>query len=371
MKNMIRVAFLSFCLWASKVEAAQERTWAFAINTVNGGGTTVVNIHNYHLWFTKSIMLGTGTSSITYTDQAGGGVTPSGGWTVSGSSPGDGTSNMSGTDTWTTTFDNTKFVHAVAASNHSWIALQSSHNTNYKMVIDCNRAVATPQLDDIIFGYGAFSGGTATARPTIATEFIGSNMASLQSDDASTVAHKEHGMLSTTGDFWVFSSKNGGAAFNSALGAVEMLNQPSWYTTYPLWTTAKYSATQPMWSGAANANPVFGAINAMSRAPRAATNVQIIIPVGVSGGFNNIFSTGVGGVNILSDPDPNGNTFQWPTHVMIWDSTAVKNDYAGRIPDFWIGSGLRVDGDVTPSAGTIDYMIVGDFWVPSNAAPTL
>ena len=158
---------------------------------------------------------------------------------------------------------------------------------------------------------------------------------------------------------------------NSALGAVEMLNQPSWFTTYPLWTVAKYSATSPMFvTGNASTQPAFGAANAMSRAGRAASNVIGLIPASNSGGMTAIF-TGVGGGAGWSDPDPNGASFQWPFHVMIYDSTLTRADYAGRVPDLWFAAQTRLDGDVTPSSGAIDYMNVGDMWFPSNAVPTL
>jgi hypothetical protein len=370
---LMLLALASFTLgYSCPARAAHEKTWAMVLNQANAGADAE-GVSDYQVWFAKSVAIGTGTG-LTFVNQAGTGVTPTGVWTVSGSSPGDGTSNMAGTDTWTTTFDATKIVHATAGTNHSWIALAQG---SWKWWIDCNSATTSTCATG--FGYGSYTGGTATARPTITTaanagEFVGTNMSTLQWNDTSGAAHKVHGLLATDGSFWIYSSKNGSAFFWFALGSVFLTNTPSWNPTFNLWTVARYSATGPVLTqaGPGGTPPIFGAANMFTRFGRASTSAQCVWPATNNGGTQ-IVSGGTAAANFIFEPDPSGGAFQWPFHVMAQDSTANRSDYVGRVPDFSFCNTTRADGDVTPSSGNYDYTVVGDFLGPwgTGTAPSL
>lgn len=324
---------------------ATELAWACDTSRVNGGGAVAAEKARYILWYIKAFLTG----------QIGGATT--GLWTLAGSSDGA-TAGLDATDRLTNAFDNTKWVRAAAGTAHSWFVLSGPTQDNgstLRLIVDYSSA-SGDHFVNIVFGRGALSGGTTLNRPTVASELTA--YTSLQITDATTVAHKVHGRLSASGDFWILSSKDGSGRFWWALShGLTIDNQAA--NPNKAWIFATYAASGDL------VTELAASFGASGKAWSQLSTVGTLLNT-------HPYNIGVGQALMDSaggDPDASGESPMW----RIYPSDLAAGVYRekGRLPDvFWCHT-ARTDGNTTPAAGTPEYMAVGKIWIPTDAVPAL
>jgi hypothetical protein len=277
-------------------------------------------------------------------------------WTVAGSSDGV-TAGMDGVDRLGAAFDPTKIVQGTAGSAHSWIALFSPAMNGVRVYLLLSADSATAANGSIIFAKAAFTGGTATANPTSVDSWTSIGTQPLVS--TSGLSQRLHGALSATGDFFMWSARQGGAGvvefFFAAIAPVGCAPADQ----YPIYTYAACSAgtSYPVCGvlfgagpattcrnglGAAGATSLFLIVASQATSADALTGALIDIPPWVV--------VTVGGVTHLRGRLPDIGVFQY-------------NASSPTVPNC---STLR-----NAQTNAIEYLTLGALIVPFDSLPDM
>jgi hypothetical protein len=248
---------------------AYERTWAFSYN--NGyTPTSAADQTKYQLWALGSMLLGNL-----------GGFTL-GLWTldsscnsITASAPASGIDNLHLKSP--AVYTASDWVHAAAASPHSWYVLKSPlmNGINWYMLVASDTATATSAT--IALAKTPFTGGTTTANPTSVDSWLmGAAISTWNAGTSSGVLNRFNMALNSLGDFIFFPVQVGQATPNFAslcIGVVAPIgtnvNDP-----FPIWTQKFFSATAP---GGFDTTQLATATTQASRGPAPAAGFQVLI----------------------------------------------------------------------------------------------
>jgi len=323
--------------------------------------SSAANINKSWLWLLKALLkfeVSTGT-------QGPEGARPGGSaWTCVGSSDGS-TSNMSGTDLWTGTFNAAKLVQAANGTAHSWIVLQSPPGAGpIYLCIDLNSATTTTA--GFIFSRSTFSGGSTTTRPTASNEWApGINTAPaattnivFTADNTLASTFKAHFSCMSTGEFFFATARTTTAIFHSLLFCLNAVDIKSG-DVHPTWVGFHQAITgrgAGQWTGALTL--------AAGITSRNWSNTGFSA---LGGGCSWVFgATALPGLMLADAID--SNFINLP--IYLSHQTSPSQAWRGRLPDVWVTGAPTVGGSY-PSTGSPTQHIIGDLVVPLSVVPTL
>lgn len=313
--------------------------------------TTSANTAQYILWYWKAFLTG----------QIGGATT--GLWAIVGSSDSV-TGGLDGVDRWTSTFTVGKIVRAANGTAHSWVCLKSPSILGrfYYLLIDWNTAsdylvtvtlgadtVPTTSQGANFFQYG----------PVIPNSTNSSLASQGFSLSASFGNIKVHGQLATDGSFNFFASRDNTSQFFSVFNFQLLANYKAG-DNFPCWLYLVNDGTIAHGIGYL-ANPFTGPDNGANAVARSPDNVTGIVNPGAICPVTTY---------VPSNPDSfDGSYVDWP----LWLGTKDTNTRCikGRLVDIMYFGGGATTGAVDNPSGSPSYMVVNNFWFPTNAAPSL
>lgn len=321
---------------------ALNRTWYTRAEVAISDFTTALRTNQSILWALKALLM----------QQIAGGTVGTGGapvagaaWTCAGSSDGT-TAGMDAVDRWTAAFDNTKLVPAFAGSAHSWIVLQAPAALGaYQLCIDYNNTSGF-NWTVVLTKTTLFTGGSTTARPTSATEYIVSNGSAFTENVAAD--HKVGYATAANGAFVFLPNKVGAGLFNMCLYVVDLDSARS-ADAMKVWGGFSFGASvkgAPLGSTA----PV-GRISDNSAGSNTLTN------------YNSMFATSAP----LNGIDTKADVYE----IIVMSYNAPLGGIRGKLPDFrWTPSGC-LPGRSVPSVAAIEQVSAGEMLVPWSVPPTL
>jgi hypothetical protein len=324
---------------------ATEKTWQFDMNRAYVP-SSLAEMAKYVLWYYKAFLTG----------QIGGAV--SGLWTLVGSSDAV-TGALDGVDRWTATYNAAKLVRAASGSPHSWVVLKSPLilGKYYYLLLDYSQSSNDYEMNITLGADGAPTGGTYQAAPTIP------NSSGLGNTDFALSANngpvKLHGQLATDGSFNVFMSRDNTGQFASVM-LFQVLANYKGTDSFPCWFYQQGDSTLAHGVGYVGTSP-WGLEYGTKGIARAPDNSQAIVTPGAILPVSTYVPSG---------PDSfDGSYIDWPLWIGTRDSTTrcVK----GRLQDITYFGGGATTGAVDNPSGSPSFMIVNNFWFPTNAAPAL
>lgn len=332
-----------------------ELTWQEDNNRVPSQ-STATELSKYLLWYAAALPLG----NVALKDYGGSTIgSPSGLWTCSGSSDGT-TGALDGVNRWTASFDATKLVRAAAdGSAHSWIVLRNVGLGIY-MLIDY--VSSGDNQFRVCISKTAYSGGSASARPTTSNEVTMNNGAAMQSNPGAGAASHVHGRISTDGQFHILGSRDGTNMFNWAL-AVRALVETRSGDTHNAWLFEEYDDT----SGVLRLAGAMGLANTNSSGwhGRSADATTALVGANAELPYTN------GGTSILADilstDAVDGKVGDRPYRLYV--ATASHKSSRGRVQDFALAHAAAAVGVIEPTTGPpYQSTIAGNTWIPWHAS---
>jgi hypothetical protein len=326
------------------VKQSYEKTWQFDMNRAYGDvSSTLANTAKYVLWYYKAFLTG----------QIGGAT--QGLWTVAGSSDGV-TGGMDGVDRWGAAYDATKVVNTTTP--RSWVVLQSPpmNKRTYYLLFDCGTGAANSNTVNITLGVDAApTGGTINAAPTVQNAVPMTTNRYFHHNTNPGPIHL-HGALATDGSFNVLLSRDNTGMFSSGL-VLQWIGNAKPTDQYPVWLHMSCNQTLSVGYGNGTAQDLTQTTYCVMRAPDNSQggNWAGIIPV----------STNFPSVVDVFD----GTTLDWD--VWVGATTAGYQSVRGRIQDISYFPGGANTGSIDGTVGAPSFMIVGNYWFPTNTAPIL
>lgn len=321
-----------------------EKTWQTALNVTPSDNTTVLGLARSYLWFVKAFLKG----------EVGGAT--AGLWTCVGSSDAV-TAGMDGTDRWGATYNAAKIVRASGAVAHSWIVLRSPNFTAggiagipFYMTIDYNSSFDYQVV--FTFSKAAPTGGTITARPTAADEWVHTATQG-QVNDNTTGAFKFNGWLATDGNWACGAAKTTSGVFSvgQAFHVISNVNASDLYpaASFVSYLASGLGAFSQSSSGIWRCRSADGTVSCVSgnmAYPKAQGD-----PTGMT--------VATGDVTI-------GKYLRLPTWLYVADSGAQS--IRGRFADLVIAAPSQTSnqGYVEPASGAPVSAILGNLWFPVN-----
>lgn len=320
--------------------ANYEKSWQFDTNRAVAA-TTSSDMGKYILWYYKAFLCG----------HIGGATT--GLWTVAGSSDGT-TGAMDGVDRWGTSFNAAKIVSGGAAASHSWVVLRSPFikGTQLYIILRYDKNVDT-QLS-LFMTAAAPTGGSGTTNPTMVNAASGATTIVFFNTTNFGNFHLNSG-LATDGSFFVLVSRDNTILFSSGFVGSWLGNaKPS--DQYPFLVSLNQS----------NSGYATSSTNDIS-----ATGYTFMLPP------DNSVQTSWTWAAITPDTsnlpvgsDPFDSTYV-DMPIFVGSATTAIRGVRGRLQDIHYFPGGANTGTVDNTPGAPTYMIVGKYWFPTNAAPSL
>ncbi len=320
---------------------AYEKSWQFDTNRAVTA-TTSSDMGKYILWYYKALLCG----------HIGGAT--KGLWTVMGSSDGT-TGAMDSVDRWGSSYDSTKMVRGGSnAVPHSWVVLQSPlvpGKTRIYMLLSWRSADYTLVTSISTTNY---TGGNVNNDPTNTWPYSPFSQTWMFTNSNYGNFHL-NGMLATDGSFIVMYSRDNTGAFTSAFVGCWLGNaKPN--DAYPFYFSLNEAAA--LW-GTSSTNDIQN------------TNYCAMIPPDgsqqSSAAWGAIIPTSG---NLPVGADAFDSSF---VDLPIWvgSSTTAIRGVRGRLQDILYFPGGANSGTVDSTTGAPTYMIAGNYWIPTNAAPIL
>jgi hypothetical protein len=189
-----------------------EKTWQFTVNNAFGALGSSYDTNRHMAWDIKNLLINSG-SIYTWTNAAGGTITPANTWTVYYSYAQNGTIGTpgDGVDRWTTYQQVAGFQ--TGFGNGSWIVLRNTAidaSGNFQLMIEIDNSTHNANLDAqnwkvVISRAAGFTGGDANNLPSatdqiaLANSTAGNNGIVVGVDATHNVGYALHGMISTDG----------------------------------------------------------------------------------------------------------------------------------------------------------------------------
>lgn len=365
-----------------------EKTWQFNVNRVVGSAAGLAV--NKQLLLDMKNMLIAGGGLGTWTNAAGGTISPVNAWTVgySCNSVTAGTVN-DGVDRWTTVSNvvNTSFT---SPGVHSWIVLKSTTldaGGNFQLLIDWVSDDTTSGTYGTFAMYlsrtAGFTGGTTSARPTATDEIFcgqghtgafhatGTYGPTFGNVAGSADGYALHCMTSTDGKSYRLIVTRGNTA-SFILALEQSTNSPAG------WTVPIYVIHASSWAATYSSGDVFsGTDEAAHTAFKYEWHVTAVAPV--SGKYKMYLaqeSLGLGSAGYGSFVPPRGRPY-YADHrlsslsgdylITQIDVVSVESNFTGRmgyVTDMWACS--APSASTFPAAGAKTYAQLGSIMVPWN-----
>ena len=323
--------------------AQYEKSWRFDINRAVTA-TTVTDMAKYTLWYYKAFLTG----------QIGGAT--QGLWTLVGSSDSV-TGAMDGVDRWGPSFDPSKIVLGGTNSAHSWVVLRSppikgapiyvliawDSWTNYRLSV---RETATLP-----------TAGSNAQNPTLTNAASSASTSDFCPSSNSGNFHM-HGALATDGSFYMLQSRDNTGKFVSGFVGSWLGNaKPN--DSYPFWFSFNCDSGMSTGYGYTTAYGLDYAPSSWMLSPdnsaQTTWNWAGVIP--------NTANLPVGSDRFDS------SYLDFPVFIAV-SSTNIAS-MRGRLQDISFFPGGAGSGTVDSTPGAPTYMVVGNYWFPTNAAPQL
>lgn len=308
-------------------------------------------------WLAKALLKGeaTGTNGPS-------GAPPAGSkWTCAGSSD-SASANMTGTDLWGSSFDQTKIVRGTGGAARSWWVGQSPNGLGaagpYYFCIHYNGSA--DGVFELVVSKTAFTGGSTTARPT-ATEEIAFGTFTL-SDLTAAATHRMTLVRTANGEFMIKCARNGAGVVH----------------TFIMLAALTETRTGD------NRNVVFVASSATS-GRGAPTEAQLLTYNASTGGVG---MRSPNGAELSSSGGATNGMFSHASFVSSTQANAADSKYdafplyfqfksttyqgiRGRVPDCYIANAARSVGDVEPATGDSERDLCGVLLVPNGGVALL
>ena len=259
----------------------------------------------------------------------------------------------------------TNLIWAAAGVNHSWIVLQQSGldaGGKASICLDCDSAFQ--QNISIILspsaGFGAANGGadgTGTDRPTAIDQGVLLSAANYGGPQAFAARSVFSILQSTDGQVTVVLIFRGGGV--AGLWIIDKAKSPVPQWTHPVfgWAKGVNTAAPGDPSVASYANLLTNSIRAFL------TNACAAQFTGLSLGVNLLGQT-----MTFADEDSSN----WPMpEIGIYLTTVGHRGQKGKVFDLWWSSTACALADAYTSAGTLQFMTVGDLILPWDGATAL
>lgn len=323
---------------------ALTRTWYTDANYAIPDFSSTANTCKSILWSIKALLKGT----VSGTNGPEGAPPVGSRWTVVGSSDSV-TGAMDGTDRWLDTFDATKIVSSTAAAPHSWIVLQSPAILGpYYLLIDYGANSASAIA--IYTSKAAFTGGTASARPTSTTEVT--NATSTFNDQVASI-NRVTRVTDANGNFWVLASRTGTGIIQFGLGVQTLID------VAPSDTMSVFSIGQYATSGAFNPS---GSISVTGRTWNNGA---------VTTGGPNDYNVSSSWASLTPGNNPaNGGAYDALPVFVITTNTGAAG-VRGRLPDVGYVNGSMAIASNVPLTGNIEQTNTKGWLIPCSVTLTV
>jgi hypothetical protein len=335
-----------------------ELTWQESRNNAYVPSSST-DLGQYVAWFLKEAMIA--AAGVTYKDYASANIgSPSGGWTVQGSSDGT-TGAMDAADRWTTTYTPAKIVYAAAdGSAHSWIVLKSPWNLY--VLISCYGSTQGHQIH-IGASLTAYSGGSNTTDPTTSNEMKIASGGTQKNANSQTNTHL-HAWLATNGEF-MFAASRDGSGFANLMIQFRQLTETHTGDSSNAWMYFEFNdstgvcfltATAGTMNTAAGASPGTG-WQGRSATPATSAVCACAPTLAMSGGGTSV-------LNDMPAADPIDSKEQdFPLKLYV--TTASHKSVRGRLPDVCWSPPAAGSNKVEPSGGgPYASVLIGNLWFP-------
>lgn len=321
-----------------------EKSYQFDINRAVVA-TTLAEMAKYTLWYYKALLTG----------QIGGAT--KGLWTVVGSSDAV-TGGMDGVDRWGATYDAAKLIRGSGSAIHSWVCLRSppfKGGTVLYVLITWN--TTTDHAVNIHVTASLPTSGSNTANPTMVN--AGTTTQQTYFCPQTNVGNFHlHGALATDGSFYVLQSRDNTGKFVSGFIGTWLANaKPT--DQYPWFFSLNFDV---------NVGTGYGVIPNYNID---LANYCIMLPPDNSP----VATWGYGAIvpgtsNLPTGSDPFDSSYP-DLPLFIGSSAATLRGIRGRMQDITYFPGGANSGTVDNTPGAPTYMVVGNTWFPTNAAPQL
>ncbi len=343
---------------------ALSRLYYTQANAVLEDVTTALRVAQSIVFSLKSFIKGvkTGTTGTSGTPPVGSV------WTVVGSSDGA-TAGLDGTDRWTNTFDATKLLRAAAASNHSWIVMQSP-STISTLGVPFYLLISLGTNSDarilVRASKTAFTGGSITADPTSvdSTDFSVFNLLADINAQPSRCTY----VTDAVGNFFVVWSRNGIGVFHTMIAFQAWT--PMVGDAYPF--TIIFDSRAAQRGALDSVGAVYSASAANTGEGCAMRSPTGSVINGSGEGTGIMFPQSASWANRTNVNQGTGRHDAVACITYFYQSTGSIGGVRGIIPDWWIANSSKPVGNCEPTVGDTEHMMVGNTYVPNGGvAPTM
>lgn len=236
---------------------------------------------------------------------------------------------------------------------HSWMVLKSPAALGpYYIILDYNNNTNT--IANFVFSKSAPTGGTTSARPTATDEVTIAAWQTLQFVNTAGNGFW-NGMLSTDGNFMIIGSRGNGQAYVEVAWIFQVPADTKSADNYKAVMylkgaggvsalTTAFLQTTTNWS-ARNYNGTGLLSGLLALAPRAVSGTYLMSDLAIADAFD-------------------GQYDEMP--VYLFNNSASAYTLKGRFYDIKYAPTSIPTGFTSPSPSSVDSIVLGDFWFPSN-----
>lgn len=327
------------------------KSWYFQVNQQISAQTSLAVTNARALRTIKDALLGLGS----WTDNAGGTVTPSNNWTVVGSSNGS-VAALDGVDRWASDTDITWM--GSGASAHSWMILkQTAIGSNFQFLINCRGDDTGSRSSFIEICYSpnaGFTGGSTSARPTATDEIVPAFIAAWGPPNANA-SYRVHILRSSDGkNFRIFLCRS---SFVVGFWSIEAAGSPVTGWTYPFFVGMRGTQTTPASATVVSYANYCSAATMQSKGPTATMLLYLTSECVRSG-------TVPVGERMSAINDLSGSVPFLP--MGLYSDVASNQGRIGVVNDMWWGLPNLSEATTYPNDGTRQFCQFGHTIQPWN-----
>lgn len=344
---------------------ANSRTWYGQADYALPDISSITNQNKALAWTMKALLKGDATTASLGPD---GQAPGSAFWTVVQCCDGS-TVNTSGTDLWTTSYDVTKLVSVASSGAHSWIVLKSPNALGpYYFTIDLIVGASGWNIN-YAFGKTLPSGGTTSARPTATDEVTYITAQPQDGAGAWSAGGRVHRIIDASGNWWIFTSKNGSGIIYTCHGIQTLTNLRYASDTWPVVFVYDGGFTSGCCKEGSSGSAFLrgGATGAAVRGRRwdGTLTWQGTVPVpDVTATSTGSFLQDIAGA-FAADSQYDA------VPCSVYTGTTSCKGLKGDFPDLLMVSTAVTPGSRYPSTGTMEKACVGNVLFPLTVSPTL
>lgn len=323
---------------------ALSRTWYTRGNVPFPDVSSALNSARSLLWLMKACLLQQATTGTVGPEGAAPG---SAAWVCTGSSNGS-AAGMDSVDRWGSTFTAGNIIRGNGAVSKSWLV---ARHTTAGVSICFSYDAASDVGVSIVGSYAEFSGGSTTARPTSASEFIVLSLGSFHNGN-SGANQNFHFATDASGNFYMHAGQVGAGFCYWALWGAELAEAR-------VGDTRKFFLAQHFANSGRGA-PQMGSMTVLGRTIGNSANI--------TGGVMRVTLGGQAYHGALEANAADSNFDTLP--VIIGCNNTGQAGLRGRFPDAVMGGAMNVGGS-DPTTGAQQRACFGDAVVPCSVVPAM